>query len=106
MLPTAAMSMTERVVRLVGATALGFAADRCGPQRILIAVAVVFGVFLICAVFSTVLSHLCLFRGLGLGGVVPSPVGGLLEMANARLYPAWVSLTSPGTAAGRDAPAA
>jgi MFS family permease len=92
--PIVVMDVTERIGRLPGASRLGFVTDRSGPKRILVAVVVMFGVFMICTEFGTSLNHFCLFRGLGLGGAMPSPISGLLEMAGTRLYPAWVSLTS------------
>ncbi|MGB9364575.1 MAG: MFS transporter [Xanthobacteraceae bacterium] len=58
----------------IGSVAFGLIGDRFGRKPTLIAVLVIFGVFTLCCLLATNLTHLAIFRffaGLGLGGLLP-----------------------------------
>jgi MFS transporter, AAHS family, 4-hydroxybenzoate transporter len=84
---------------IVGAATLGAPADRIGRKRLVVAATLVFGVCTVLTAFATSLAMMTVLRfvtGLGLGGVLPTLIALVTELAPTRLRGTLVTMTFSG----------
>lgn len=93
---------------MLGALCLGPLADRIGRKRMMIATALIFGIFSLLTAFATTIGQLVVLRvlaGIGLGGIVPAALAYGSEYAPHRLRATittlvWMALPVGGMIAG------
>jgi MFS transporter, AAHS family, 4-hydroxybenzoate transporter len=84
---------------IVGAATLGAPADRIGRKRLIVAATLLFGVCTVLTAFApslTVMTVLRFVTGLGLGGVLPTLIALVTELAPTRLRGTLVTMTFSG----------
>jgi MFS transporter, AAHS family, 4-hydroxybenzoate transporter len=88
---------------MFGATLLGNLGDKIGRKRMIIAGALLFGVFTLACAFADGLKALLVFRaiaGVGLGGLIPNAIALMTEYAPARARATRVGMMFVGYTAG------
>jgi AAHS family 4-hydroxybenzoate transporter-like MFS transporter len=88
---------------MFGATILGNLGDKLGRKRMIIAGALLFGLFTLACAFAEGLNELLVFRviaGVGLGGLIPNAIALMAEYAPARVRATRVGIMFVGYTAG------
>src|SRR5262245_20751200 len=88
---------------MFGATLLGNLGDKVGRKRMIIAGALLFGLFTLACAFADGLNTLLVFRviaGVGLGGLIPNAIALMAEYSPSRVRATRVGLMFVGYTAG------